>query len=204
MKSYTFTDTRNTRFGEILVVKPTGIEIYNTTGVNDCPNELWNALDVAKLAHELGAVKVEKNGPHFWMMDTNTFSAGEMASFGGLEARFVGKLDPAIVKGAEKGMEPYKLFMPKKTQKMVYSKGKPIFELIDSDGNEYVLQACDEQHPIESLAKMGETMKMLPNGWQYRTRNLTEDLVLDLGPDDTIYATGDEFHQYYTRIPKTK
>jgi hypothetical protein len=29
-------------------------------------------------------------------------------------------------------------------------------------------------------------------------------LVLDLGPDKTIYAVGDEFHQYYTRITETK
>jgi hypothetical protein len=28
--------------------------------------------------------------------------------------------------------------------------------------------------------------------------------VLDLGPDKTIYAVGDEFHQYYTRIAETK
>jgi len=29
-------------------------------------------------------------------------------------------------------------------------------------------------------------MKQLPKGWQYRTRALTEDLLLDLGPDKTI------------------
>jgi hypothetical protein len=67
-----------------------------------------------------------------------------------------------------------------------------------------VLQAHDAQFPIESLAKLGEQMKQLPKGWQYRTRALTEDLVLDLGPDKTIYAVGDEFHQYYTRIAETK
>jgi hypothetical protein len=75
--------------------------------------------------------------------------------------------------------------MPKKTQKMVYAKGKSVFELIDPDGHIYVLQAHDAQFPIESLAKLGEQMKQLPKGWQYRTRALTEDLVLDLGPDKT-------------------
>src|SRR5258705_106059 len=94
--------------------------------------------------------------------------------------------------------------MPKKTQRMVYAKGKSVFELIDPDGHIYVLQAHDAQFPIESLAKLGEQMKQLPKGWQYRTRALTEDLVLDLGPDKTIYAVGDEFHQYYTRIAETK
>jgi hypothetical protein len=94
--------------------------------------------------------------------------------------------------------------MPKKTQRMVYAKGKSVFELIDPDGHIYVLQAHDAQFPIESLAKLGEQMKQLPKGWQYRTRALTEDLVLDLGPDKTIYAVGDGFHQYYTRIAETK
>ena len=94
--------------------------------------------------------------------------------------------------------------MPKKTQRMVYAKGKSVFELIDPDGHNYVLQAHDAQFPIESLAKLGEQMKQLPKGWQYRTRALTEDLVLDLGPDKTIYAVGDEFHRYYTPIAETK
>jgi hypothetical protein len=30
----------------------------------------------------------------------------------------------------------------------------------------------------------------------------TDDLILDLKPDQTIYAVGDDFHQYWTRIPK--
>src|SRR6266436_3932530 len=83
--------------------------------------------------------------------------------------------------------------MPKKTQRMVYAKAQSVFELIDPDGHIYILQAHDAQFPIESLAKLGEQMKQLPKGWQYRTRALTEDLVLDLGPDKTIYAVADEF-----------
>ena len=92
----------------------------------------------------------------------------------------------------------------KRRRGWVYTKGKSVFKLIDPDGHIYVLQAHDAQFPIESLAKLGEQMKQLPKGWQYRTRALTEDLALDLGPDKTIYAVGDEFHQYYTRIAETK
>jgi hypothetical protein len=75
---------------------------------------------------------------------------------------------------------------------------------VDPDGNVFVMQAHDERFPMESLPKLGERLKKLPEGWQYRTRLLTEDLILDLGPDQTISAVGDEFHQYYTRIPKSK
>jgi len=72
---------------------------------------------------------------------------------------------------------PYKVFNPKKTQKMVYSKGKPVYELVDPDGHAYVLQARDARFPMESLPKLGERMKKLPKGWKYRTRMLTEDLA---------------------------
>ena len=204
IKPYTFTETRDMRFGEILVVKASGIEVYNTTGLNDCPAQLWNALDPEKIAKQFGVRAVQKNGPHFWMMDSQTVEFGEKASFGGLEARWAATLDPAVAERAAQGSEPYQVFTPKKTQKMVYSKGKPVYELIDPDGNIYVLQAHDEKFPIESLAKLGQQLEKLPTGWQYRTRNLMEDLVLDLGPDQTIHAVGDEFHQYYTRIPETK
>src|SRR5260370_6523430 len=69
VKSYTIKDTRDMRFGEILIVKESGIEVYNTMGLNDCPAKLWDALDLEKLKKEHGALKVEKNGPHHWMMD---------------------------------------------------------------------------------------------------------------------------------------
>ncbi len=104
----------------------------------------------------------------------------------------------------EKGAVPYKVFHPKKTQKMIYEKGNAVFELVDPDGHAYVLQAHGGEFTMESLSNMGERMKNLPDGWKYRTRTLTEELVLDLHPDQTIYGLGDEFHQYYTRIPESK
>jgi hypothetical protein len=203
-KSYTFTNTRDMRYCEILVVTKGGIQAYNTTGVSDCPAPVWNTLDVEKIKKQFGASMVQKNGPHFWLMDTNTVSMGEKASLAGIEARWVARLDPALLAKGTQGSQPYKVFTPKKTQKMVYSKGKPVFELVDPDGNAYVMQAHDEKFPLESLATLCEQMKQLPKGWKYGTRTPTEDLVLDLGPDQTIYAVGDEFHQYYTRILKTK
>jgi hypothetical protein len=204
LKPMTFTGTRNMRFGEILIVKPTGVEIYNTTGLNDCPAELWNKLDVEKIKKEYGAIAVQKNGPHYWMMDSQTVGMGAKASLAGLEAHWVARLPLDTIQKAAKGSDPYKVFNPKKTQKMVYAKGKPVYELVDPEGHVYVLQAHDEQFTLESLPKLGEKLTKLPKGWKYRTRTLTEDLVLDLTPDKPIHAVGDEFHQYYTRIPGDK
>jgi len=89
-----------------------------------------------------------------------------------------------------------------KTQSMIYVQGKPVFELIDPDGNVYVLQAHDERFTIADLAHLGDQLN-LPENWQYRSRTLTEDLTLDLSPDQTIYAVGDDFQQYYTRIKES-
>jgi hypothetical protein len=203
LKPYTITDTRDMQFCEILIVKKTGIDIYNTTGVSDCSPELWDALDVEQIKTQFGALKVEKNGPHFWMMDTQTVSFGEEASFGGIKARWVATLDPAVAADAAKGSAPYKIFTPKKTQKMVYATGKPVYELVDPDGNVYALEAHEEKLPIESLDKLGDQLK-LPEGWQFHTQIPTEDLVMDLGPSQTIYAVGDDFHQYWTRITTNK
>ncbi|MEA3412880.1 MAG: hypothetical protein U9R74_15275, partial [Pseudomonadota bacterium] len=197
----TVTETRDMRFCEILVVKENGIEVYNTTGTNDCPAEIWDRINSGRFANELGARSVLLNGPHFWMMDTQTVSFGEKATLGGLELRYVTTLDPAMLQG---GFQPYKVFTPKKTQKMVYAKGKPVFELVDPDGHVYVLQAHDEAFPMESLPDFGKKMTQLPEGWQYRTRILSKDLILDLNPNQTIYAIGDEFHQYYTRIQEAE
>jgi hypothetical protein len=200
LQKVTVDNTRDTRYGEIFVIKQTGLDVYNTTGLNDCPATLWDALDLEKIKKQFGAMSVQKNGPHFWMMDRQTLTMGEKASFGGLEARWAAHAPLSVVQKGASGAEPFKVYTPSKTQSMVYSKGKPVFELVDPEGNAYVLQARDEKFPIASLPKLGETMKQIPKGWKYRTRTLTEDLVLDLGPARTIYAVGDEFHQYYTRI----
>ncbi len=192
--------TRDMRFGEVLIVKPSGVDVYNTTGLNDCPADKWNAMDVKAIATEHGAAAAQQNGPHYWMMDSQSLMLGKQVSFGGVDARYAATLDPAIVRKAA-GSEPYTVFTPKKTQRMVYAKGKPVFELVDSNGHVYVLQARDHAFSIPALPELAAQMKKLPSGWTYRTRTLSEDLVLDLTPDKTIYAVGDEFRQYYTRIP---
>ena len=132
------------------------------------------------------------------MMDELSMLFGGTTTFDGLQTRWAGTLH---LRNAEK-LTPYTIFMLKRTQRMVYYKGKPVYELIDPVGNNYVMEAHDGRHPMASLAAMGDEMKKLPAGWKYQTRILTENLVMDLTPNQTIYAVGDEFNQYYTRPPK--
>jgi hypothetical protein len=198
MQTVTVKNCRNSRYGEIFIIKETGLDVYNTTGLNDCPANLWDALDLEKIKNELGAMQVQKNGPHFWMMDEQTLTMGETRTFGGIEARWAAHAPLSVVQKGATGGKPYAIYTPSKTQSMVYSKGKPVFELVDPEGHVYVLQAREEKFPIPELAKLGDKLS-LPQGWKYQTRTLTEDLPLDLSPAQTIYAVGDDFHQYYTR-----
>jgi hypothetical protein len=64
---------RGVRYGEVLVVyaRDGGLEaeVYGTQMLNDCPQELWETLDPAAIAEEMGAVAVKLNGPRHWMLD---------------------------------------------------------------------------------------------------------------------------------------
>ena len=84
---------------------------------------------------------------------------------GGIQARLVAILNPAIVKKSVKGIKPYTVFTPKKTQRMVYAKRKTSLRVNRSSWHVYVLQAHDEQFPIESLPSLGQRLKQLPKGW---------------------------------------
>ena len=196
MQNMTAKDIRDARYGEIFIIKETGLDVYSTAGLNDCPAELWDARDLEAIKKEFGAMQVQKKGPHFWMMDEQALMMGEKVSFQGREARWAAHAPISVVQKGATGGTPCAVYTPSKTQSMVYSKGKPVFELVDPEGNVYVLQAHDEQFTTESLAGLGDKLNV-PECWQYRTRTLTEDLN---SPAEMIYAVGDDFHQYNTRI----
>lgn len=197
---YSFGNTRDARFGEILVARGGGFEVYNTTGLNNCPARVWDAIDTERLAKQLHVEKVIKHGPRYWMMDEQSLVFGRVARFDGLQTRWAGTSPLRI----NEKQAPYTIFKSMLDWRMVYYKGRPVYELIDPDGNNYVMEAHDEQHPMTSLATMGDEMKKLPAGWKYQTRILTENLALDLTPKQTSYVVSDEFNQYYARPPKTK
>ncbi len=198
--SVTLDDVRGRRFAELLLVMGETVDMYNTACLNDAPAEIWDDLDLDLLAQQHGALRVVKNGPKYWVMDSQTVLLGPPTSFGGLDARYGATVSVALLM-AQGGAAPYQVFSPQKTHRMVYAAGHPVFELVDADGHAYVMQAHGPEFTLDTLETLGEQMTQLPDGWEYRTRMLTEALVLDLGPHAPIHAIGDEFHQYYTRIP---
>ena len=94
-------DMRGVRYGEVLAVFARDgrfeAEVYGTQMLNDCPQDLWDALDAASIARDLGAAAVKLNGPRHWMLD----GLGQkvpvlepvLRDFGGLMTRRIATVD---------------------------------------------------------------------------------------------------------------
>jgi len=179
-------DMRGVRYGEVLAVfhRDAGFEaeVYGTQLLNDCPPELWDALDAEAIAAELGALAVKLNGPRHWMLD----GLGQKVAvvdpvfreFGGLTTRRI-----AVVElGETFGVHPYEEIHVNRGAVFFFDAGTPVHELVDPDGRAYVMQAycigVDPGLTQEGLATLGERLSM-PDGWTYRTRVLDEELVVD-------------------------
>jgi len=197
---------RGVRYGEMVVVRGgpfsfTG-EVYNTLGLNDCPEAPWRALDTRALKKEFKAVAVILNGPRYFLMDRTTLAKpGKVAKFGQLEARHLADVKislPTILRGKAPAYTDNRV---KRTSEFLYRKGSRIYELLGPSGERYVMQTyaliVDPRLTEASLQNLGRRLK-LPTGWSYRSRVLDEDLVLR--------ATGiarvlqDDFQNSYQRV----
>lgn len=94
----------------------------------------------------------------------------------------------------------YTVFNPAKFQNLIWKAGKPVYQLVDTDGHVYVLQG--HKIPVSELASLGKKFENLPEGWEYRVKVLDEDLVMKLTPRKPIPSIQDEFNQIYIRIPE--
>jgi hypothetical protein len=179
-------DMRGVRYGEVLAVfrRDHGFEaeVYGTQLLNDCPPELWDALDAEAIAADMRALAVKLNGPRHWMLD----GLGQKVAvvdpvfreFGGLTTRRI-----AVVElGETFGVHPYEEIHVNRGAVFFFDAGAPVHELVDPDGRAYVMQAycvgVDAGLTREGLATLGERLSM-PDGWTYRTRVLDEELVVD-------------------------
>jgi hypothetical protein len=195
---------RGVRYGEVLPVylREDGLhaEVYGTQMLNDCPQHLWEKLDAAAIAAEMGAVMVKLNGPRKWVLDGlgNKVAPVDpvLRDFGGITFRRIATLHL----GEKPPAGPYNENKVNRGAVFFFDAGKPVYELVGPDGKTYVMQALcmgvDPTMSEASLPSLGERLK-LPNGWSYRTRVLHEELIVDT---TTSLATvlQDEFENSYT------
>lgn len=195
---------RGVRYGEVLPIflRDDGLhaEVYGTQMLNDCPQELWEKLDAAVIAKEMGAVFVKLNGPRQWVLDGLGTKVAPvepvLREFGGIMFRRIATLHL----GDKPGAGAYTENKVNRGAVFYWDAGKPVFELVNPAGEAYVMQALcvgvDPTMSQESLPTLGARLAV-PQGWSYRMRVLTEELVVDT--TSTIATVlQDEFENSYT------
>ena len=197
-------DMRGVRYGEVLAVylRENGLEaeVFGTQLINDCPQELWDTLDAETIAKEMGAILAKLNGPRYWTLDGfgTKLQPVEpiMRDFNGIMMRRIAVVDL----GPEPKMGPYNEMKVNRQVIFFFDAGQTVHELVNPEGLAYVMQALcigvDPTMSVESLDTLGERLSM-PEGWSYRSRVLTEDLIIDTtGSPATVLQV--EFENSYT------
>ncbi|OBH07904.1 MULTISPECIES: hypothetical protein [unclassified Mycobacterium] len=178
------TDLAGKRYGEVLLVTPgeagPQATVYNSFPLNDCPEELWSALDPQAIAAENGAAAALLNGPRYWLM--NAIEKEQQGpqirkTFGGIEM-----IQQATVLLSSMNPAPYSVNTVSRHTVFVFNAGEEVYELQDPQGHRWVMQTwsqvVDPTLSRADLPKLGDRLK-LPNGWSYQPRVLTEELRID-------------------------
>lgn len=197
---------RDSRYCEVLAGTLIGgnvaLDVYNTIGLNDCPDAAWRALNAVALRAELAVPVVVLNGPRHWTLDafeSATLQNPKVRSIGGIAMRLAGRIElPLAV--AMRGSAPYAPQTVRRNSRVRFDAGARVYELTDGAGAIYVMQSYSLQMRAQTLASL-ETLGAalsLPAGWSFRTRVLAEALrVTAEGGFATV--TTDDFGNTYQR-----
>ncbi len=196
METLTLSEIRGMRYCEFLLVFDHGIDVYNTSASDGCPEDKWAVMDTAALAKELGAKKVLLNGPKFWAMDEQEFQLGETKTLGGIDARYGATLPLATV-GSGEG-DAYTGFTSSKKQTMVFKAGRPVYELIGPEGYAYILNAYGGAVKDGDPANLKDQLSPA-DGWSFRVATPAENLIVAAPEGIPTQMVGDDMKQYYTR-----
>ena len=198
-------DFHNARYCEFFVLKgeipDASVKVFNTIGLNDCPQAKWEGVDTDALAAELGAKAVIRNGPRHFLMDAATGNPGRVRSFQGLRMRKVAKIP--IETSADLVSRAYTDRTIERHNTWTWEAGRRVYELLAPNGRDYVMQSYslirDPDLTIGQLRDLGDRLE-LPQGWTYRSRVLKHDLKLVAKGKATI--TQDDLTNTYQRVPR--
>lgn len=195
-------DLSGKRYGEVLLVEigESGPQatVYNSFPLNDCPAELWSALDAQALAAENGVAAALLNGPRYWLMNSiekEPQGLPETKSFGGIEM-----LKQATVQMSSMSPAPYTVNRVNRHTVFVFNAGAEIYELIDPGGQRWVMQTWSQVvDPNLARADLpGLSARLdLPEGWSYEPRVLAETLRVDT-TDRPAHVTQDDLSNSYS------
>ena len=195
--------SRNARYCEIFTIflSPSPVaRVNNSLGLNRCRQGWWDSLDPGALAAESGADLVTLNGPRHFLMDRVKVSdPGPVSTFAGKRLREVATID--LTKVGLAVPPAYTQVKIQRGTKFVFLAGKRIFELTDPNGRRYVMQSyaqiVDPGLSYRKLRGIGDRIG-LPDGWSYRSRKPSRNIVLRANGQATIVQDG--LRNTYQRI----
>jgi hypothetical protein len=170
--------------------------VYNTIGLNLCPAEVFNGIDLVALAEATGSQLVWRNPRRYWMMDELTFIlVGEPRELGGLQFNFVARMamPPGFNPAHSQADQAYHPAQIKRVSTYVFRAGRPVYLLRSPEQVTWVMQSytesIDSTLTEEHLVDLGSRLA-LPDGWEFKSVVIDRDLVIDtpglanIVPDD--------------------
>lgn len=178
------TNISGKRYGEVLLVTPgeagPQANVYNSFPLNDCPEELWSALDPHAIATEHGAAAALLNGPRYWLMNAiekEPRGPQITKNFGGIDM-----ILQATVLLSSMNPAPYSVNKVSRHTVFLFDAGEEVYELQDPHGHRWVMQTwsqvADPDLKREDLPGLANRLE-LPDGWTYQPRRLTSELRVD-------------------------
>lgn len=197
---------RGARYCEIIASKTIPhFAVYNTIGLNDCPEDVWSKISPRQVKKEIGSTFVHLNGPRYWVIDGFEHSnlvSPTVKDISGLKMREAGVLHLSM----RDMLKPNKAYQTRDVNRQttwVYQAGKPVYELIDPQGTVYVMQSYSVQRTAqtpESLAELGAKLQ-LPAGWKFKTGVLSQTQNLQ-AVDGMAIVVQDDFLNTYQKAAK--
>ena len=197
------THLRGERYCEIILAQTnTQFAVYNTIGLNNCPENTWKHITEAEVKKETGAAHVHLNGPRYWVIDdiqNSSLVNQQIKTIAGLAMREAGVLHLGLL-DLLKPNKPYKQRKVARKTTWVYEAGKPVYELIDPQGSVFVMQSYSIQKTPQtelSLQQLGTQLK-LPEHWQFKTGILKKSEALQ-AIDNMAVVVQDSFLNTYQK-----
>ncbi len=205
-----YVGVRGARYGEMLLARLEGsvavADVYTTFTLNECPDDLWQAIEPEKVAADHGCDFAIRNGPRYWLMDSIRRGPGGefvLAEFGGIPmARIaVVRVDLGAQPGPEGAGGPlaYRPVRVDRKALFTFDAGRTVFELIDPTGAAFVMQAyciaVDPSLSEGSLPRLGDRLA-LPDGWRFVARTLDAPLAVDTREQEAVVVQ-DELQNSY-------
>ncbi len=198
---------RGKRYCEVLLPRIVdarlNAEVWNSFGLNECPDAEWKALDAAAIKEERGTILALLNGPRYWLMDAiekkPSGQPRQETKFGEIEMFLAATVDLGPIPPS---LGPYVEHRVDRQTVFEFVKGSEVYELSAPGDRVYIMQTYSQQNDPAldeaALPAIGARLK-LPAGWTYAARTLDATFRLTV-PDGKAAVIQDDLGNSYSLI----